>query len=430
MVGYVTINNGWVSEINVGVAGYSGQIPVDSPDMIQKLIHSAPIMFWDGKQFCQVKNPKDIWKRIRLNNIHGMFAINEHQKLVDSLDDSFQDVPAGTVMETPSPLGKAFKPSFECEIKPGLKVGLSSEEDIDLWESQMVKSGLYTADEAWKSASLWFSDHMVWPIKTTWKDKIIQLELYVLNRGSNNVTAGFNDHIDRVRPLWFWKQIALPTFKCLYGYGFENITSQVRIDKPNYVKFLTEAYGHEVLRTDDKYFYMRLNIKDAIKSTGDWPARKTMGANWKWEKDGILVREATEADFPALKKAMETSWGKSTRKALAFTMLDDRWNLDMAAILVALVNNEIVDGVTFRERQEPTISSFTSLFRKEESKKVFNTTFEGFKEWQRGVGYKEMSFMLETALHESNPKFEENVKSRGWKTYSKDRGITEWRLTL
>jgi hypothetical protein len=443
MNGYIAIDSkGWVTEIHMDETGVNhdshisdGHIPFPygnlwgcdpSHDIIRKLIHSQMIMFYDGKQFCQVKNPKDIWKRILVTNLHGPLASNEHQKLLDSLDSSFPDVPTGTIIETPPPLGKAFEPSFECEIKPGLKVGLSSEEDIDLWESQMVKSGLYTAEEAWKVASLWFSDHMTWPVKTTWKDKPIQLELYILNRGTNNVMAGYNDHIDRARPLWFWKQVALPTFKTLYGYGFENINSQVRIDKPNYVKFLTEAYGHEVLRKTNDSFILRLNIKDAIKNIGDWPARKTMGPDWKWEKDGISVREATDVDLPTIYSTIDTSWGDNSRKQLSLYNLDSMWNLDSASILLSLYDGKIIEARIFRERKDKITSLRTNILRTVIDDKT-NLAMTGMLEWQAGVGYEETSFIIETKLFE---RVKDQWLARGWKVFSQDQNITECRMNV
>jgi hypothetical protein len=427
--------DGWMTGVVMQEVGFD---PKDYPcdrqielgnDQAQKLIHSHLIMFHDGEKLCQIKDPKIIWKRLRSVGIPSQLCRNEIKKHWEFLNQDYPEI-SGVNISDPSPVAKRFEPDFDTEFLPGLKICSCDENDIDLLESQMVNSGLYNTEEAWFLAAQWLDDPMNWAVKTVWKDRVLQIEIFHFNIDARTVGGGFTAHIDRTRPLWFWRQMSKPVLQCLYGHGFESIKSSVRKDKVKWTEFLKDAYGHELLRETADGLILRLQIKDAIQKIGDWPARRTMGADWKWEKDGVTVREAIEADFPNIQQAMDISWGKSERKALALTMLEDRWILDKAAILLASFNGEIIDGRTFRERQDPTISSFTSLFRWQESKTDYETALEGYKEWQKGVGYKESSFVIETSLHEKNKSYEDNITSKGWRIHSKGENLTEWRTTL
>ncbi len=434
MQGYVALKNGWVSEIQTDETGLeydarvaSGDVPVARQDVIRKLMSCQAIMFWDGKQFCQVKNPRDIWKRIRLNNFHGIAASRGYQRCIDALDPNFPDIPAEAVIEMPPLEGKSREPSFETEFKPGLKVTLSTEDDLGIWESSMIGSGLYSKDEAWQVGSEWLTDTMTWPVKVTWKDKPLQIEMFHLGAG-NSVYGGFAAHIDRTRPGWFWKQMSLPVLRALYAEGYENIISQIRIDKPDYANFLVETYGHEILKKTDKAINLRLNIKEAIKNMGDWPARRTLGIDWKWEEGDVLVREATEDDLPGISAAIEESWGDNPRKQLAVYNFDVYWNLDSAAILLTFENGVITEVRTFRERKDPSINLRANLVRTITGKpKLFDLSLIACAEWEKAVGYKTTSFILETKLFD---KVKDVWSKRGWTVYSQNADITECRMSI
>jgi hypothetical protein len=431
MGSYALIKDGWVSGVVTQEVGFDPKhypcdrhIEIGHDEAQQLKIHHLTI-FHDGDKFCQLKDHKIIWKRLRSLGMPSQTcnrALKQHQDL------NYSEL-SGIDISLPSPAKKRFEPDFDKEFLPGLRICSCDENDIDLLESQMVNSGLYTTDEAWFLASQWIDDSMNWAVKTVWKDRILQIEIFHFNIDASTVGGGFTAHIDRTRPFWFWRQMSKPVLECLYGHGFESIMSSVRKDKVNWIDFLKVAYGHEQLREAQDGFILRLKIKDALQRIGDWPARKTMGT-WKWEKGGVMVREATESDFPAIKQAMDVSWGDSSRKALALTMLEDRWTLDKAALLLAFLDGEIIDGRTYRERNDPTINVFTSLFRWKEDKTSYETALEGYIEWQKAVGYKESSFVIESSLHENNKKYEDNITSKGWKKHSQRDGLTEWRRTL
>lgn len=427
MQGYITIKDGWVQEIHSCELGINydahvatGDIPVADSEIIQKIKNSQFIMFYDGQQWCQAKDKKTIWKRVRFNNFAGRNASLAYIKLLGNLDPSFPDIPEGMIIENPTPVKKRFDTSFETEIKPGLNVALSTEEDVDLWEQSMVNSGLYTKEEAYGYAAQWLSDPYTWNVKVVWKNRILQLENYHFG-GDNTVSNGFQTRIDRTRPAWFYKQMAKPLLKALYAEGIEIVMATIRKDRQDWADYLKEAYGSEQLKTTDKGIIFRTRIKDSLALIPEWPARRTLGADWKWEQDGILVREATDVDVSAISQAIEESWGDNPRKQLAIDNFEAQWNLDSAAILLVMENDKISEVRTFRERKDPTINLRTNILRTSKDTKI-NVSSIGLSEWQKAVGYKTTSFIIETKLLEKMTWLME-----GWTIYSQNDQITEMR---
>lgn len=343
MSGYVVIDkDGWVQEIYEGVKATAfNHIPISNAHLLRQIENMQFIMFWDGKQFCQVKDRKAIWKRIRANNITGDYARRDYDKLIGLVNNSFPGIPAGTQIGSFPALQKHIKPPYEFEFQPGLKICASTEDDIDIWESQMISSGLYNALDAYRLAGQWLSDPQTWNVKVVWRDRILQLENYHF-AGNNIAWNGFMAHIDRSRPQWFYRQMATPILKALYAEGIETIMASVRGDRKDWAEYLKRTYGSEILKTTEKEITFRTKIKDSMALIPEWPKRKTLGPDWKWQKDGVLVREATEADFPSIYAAIDKSWGDNPRKQLAISLFEDGWALDEAAILLTIKGEEVV----------------------------------------------------------------------------------------
>lgn len=431
MSGFVVIDDkGWVQEIHTGDFGPDGSIVVIDHDLICKIKTNQLTTLYDGEQFCQVKNPKDIWKRMRISNLRGASAEREYRHYLSNLDSAFPDIPSGMVIDKSEAVKKLFDPSFEMEFKPGLKICQSTEDDIEIWEQSMVESGLYTKDEAWGYAAQWLSDTSVWNVKVVWKDRILQLENYHLGGiGSNTVTNGFQTHIDRTRPQWFYQQMGKPVLKALYAEGFETVIAQVRKDRPDWASYLAEVYGSEILKTTDKAIILRTKIKDSLALIGDWPKRRTLGTDWKWEKGGIFIREATEIDFPAIRSAINESWGDDPQKEFSLQTFDERWNLDQAAILLSYENDKMIDARAYRQRKDSTISYVSALLRSplKQSLTDKEIILTGYLEWQKAVGYKISSFMLNS---QSYSNYKNTFSRRGWTVHSEKDGLTEARLNI
>lgn len=428
---------GWID----GIVETEGEFnPKDYPcvayvelkkEEVEKIVQSQLTMFWDGSKFCQIKNPKDIWKRLRSIGFNGRVCEKTLRHHVEQIDDNYSDIPIGIITSRIDGIKRTINPSFECELLPGLRICLSDEDDLEIWESQMIKSDLYTADQAWSIAAQWLSDPMSWPIKTIWKDKIIQIEIYHFDLNNPyTVCAGFTAHIDRIRPLWFWKQLIKPIFRNLYVCGFEVIRSSIRKDKINWIEFLKDGYGAEELDETDSGIRLRYQIRDSLQKIGDWPERKTLGIGWNWNKNGVLVREAMESDLITLREAMDISWGNSSRKVWALEMLEDRWILDKATVLLAFYDGKIIDANVIRKRKDPTISfvgvPFKRTFESQETQ-IFRIATEGFLTWQKEAGYKTSSFIIETKLYET---MKNTLSKWGWKFYTEKSGITEGRRNI
>lgn len=337
------------------------------------------------------------------------------------------------VAATPGISRKAFAPTFEMEFKPGLRLCLSDEHDLDVWVNEMVASRLYSEESARDNASRWIKNPLKWAIKTMWKNKIIQLEAFhFFTRLKPVLWGGLAVHVDRVRPHWFWKVISRPVLSSIYNHGFRTIKTHVRSNAPVYAKFLQQAYGYQLIKETDRGFLMSMEIEDAITRIEDWPKRRTLGPDWKWEKDGILVREATEADFPAIYKAIEDSWGDNPRKELALSRTEDLWKLDCATIILGFKDGKILNARAYREREQLNVNLavfpvklWTRAGRPQSPD--FRNIDVAFDIWQLGVGYKTGSAIIETKLYSPHA---EIWHETGWHLHAQNDSITELRQDL
>lgn len=444
MQGYVKIDpGGWVGEIIMEEVSYrydemvaAGYVPVANYDLLCKLRLNQAIMYYDGSQFCQIKDSKNIWKRVRCHGNSGYLATKVHGDLMNGLDDSFPEVSPEIPIALPDPIRRAFEPDFETEIFPGLNVLASTEDDIDIWENSMIAGGLYTPENAWAFAAEWLTDPLAWTIKVVWKGKILQLELLKFNEPSNRVYGSFAAHFDKTRPRWFYKQTTLPVLKSLYSHGFEIILSDVRKDKPAYVDFLKASYGHELLRETATAYHLRLDIRTAISMAGELPQRRTLGPDWKYEAGSVTVREMTETDMPDLLDAIDANWGTNPRKNLVTARLSDTVELDRGTVLIAIKDGKIFNARAFRQREDPTINLAVIPFwfsdaivnRKGTEYADYTTSNAGFKAWQIAAGYQMSSIFLEA--NRLNSIFENFIITHGWNVHFRGTDATEFRFKL
>ena len=152
-----------------------------------------------------------------------------------------------------------------------------------------------------------------------WRNKIIQIEAFhFFTRLKPVLWGGLAVHVDRVRPHWFWKVLSRPVLCSIYNHGFRTIKTHVRLNAPVYAKFLQSAYGYQLIKETDRGFLMSMEIEDAINKIGDWPKRRTLGPDWTWTKNGVLVRDATEKDLPLIYDRINASWGRQPKKGNCF----------------------------------------------------------------------------------------------------------------
>lgn len=349
------------------------------------------------------------------------------------------------IAATPGTSRKVFAPTFETEFKlaspmaleggPGLRLCLSDEHDLDVWVNEMVMARLYSEGWARDCASRWIKNPLKWAIKTTWRGKIIQLEAFhFFMRLKPVLWGGLAVHVDRARPHWFWKVISRPVLCSIYNHGFRTIKTHVRLNAPVYAKFLQSAYGYELIKETDRGFLMSMEIGDAIGRIQDWPKRRTLGPDWTWAKDEVLVREATEKDFPLIYQKINESWGDNPRKETAIHIFEDRWTLDMAAVILAFYKGDLIDVRTYRERTDPAENVVSFPLRMAINYKdslgatwpAYEAAGDGFLTWQGEAGYKDSSIFLETRLIDRLPlSYRERAVSYGDKN-----GFTEFKYNV
>lgn len=430
MKGYLLVDkDGWV------VGRVMGDVvnPKDYPNeklieinkrVLAELSIIQPILFWDGEKLCQVKDEKKIWKRLRNTGLSGL-ACAQAVKEIKDLHFGLSDIPPNVKIQEPTVGPKTLEPKFQRVIKPGLRLELCNEKDIDLWSNVMEKSGLFNKDDIFPHLVQWLSDPMVWGTKVIWKDRVLQLEMYHFTAKDTTVWTGFQTHVERRWPLWFWRQLAKPIFESLISHGIEYAMGSVRKDRRDWIEYLKAAYGDKELKETGKGVYLKHNIRDALGLIGEWPQRRTV-KDWRLEKDGHLVREVTEKDIPGLVSAIDKSWGDSPRKALALQVLDDDWNLCNSAMLITCVDGEIVSCVDIREK-DPTTSALHYLIKPKYPSMDVNVPFEGMALWHKEVGYKEMSATIETKLFN---RVKDIWEKAGFKLYAQWQDLTAMRQTV
>jgi len=439
MPSYAIIDgDGWVDGIVTTECGfnpedYNATNYVEIPGMeVERIKGSQLTMHHDGEKFCQIKDPKTIWKRIR-GGFGGRFGVQVYKAHLEQRDESYPDI-SGVIIPEPLEVKHMHDPIFEKEFNPDLKICRATDGDVDIWVSAMVNSTLFTKEEAWTQAAGWLSDPNIWCIKTVWKGEIIQVETYHFS--GETVEVGFTSHIGSSRPTWFWRQMAKPVFEAFYGHGFETLKTSIRKDRRDWAENLKKIYGAKELRETDKGIHLKYKIEATLALIGDWPERKTLGVDWRWKKQDIEVREATEGDLPALYSAIDADWGTNPRKELALKRINESWELDRGAILLGFKEDKIINARAYIERTEPTLNlsvfplrSKTGVVEAIPPEVVADNiiTIEGFNDWQKAVGYTVTSFILETNLFTPNV---EQVLGRGWVIYSQNDKITDCRYTL
>lgn len=429
--------NGWLNGIVMYRGDYDYSLYPDHTiielkrEEAFKLQNLQNICYWDGGKFNLIKDPLKIFKRLRNMGLGGNQLIYELNKCISINNHEYEEeIPEWKIgINNKIELSNKFFENFSYNFFDGLKIEVATLDDIELWTNQMIKSGLYNQNSALEEALKFFSGDFL-PLKTVWKNEIIQIETYGFDKfKSQFIYAHFTDHIDRVRPWWFWQLMARPVFEKFLNSEIFYIKTVIRKDRREWVDFLKKAYNAIELGEDERGYRLYYSIEKSLENMlKDWPERQSLGADWKFEKDGVLVREGREEDFSILYQAMDESWGINPRKELALKILEDRWILDRASLLLAFKDNKIIDALVIRKRSDPSINLTSSPLRwMPQDIEAFDTAWIGFLLWQKEAGYTESSFIAETKLDDI---IERNWGTRGYSVYQRRNDITEWRINI
>ena len=184
-------------------------------ELATEIAHNGPIIWHDGSSFRRITDKKRIWRRLREQGLVGSSCSELHQELVEKGSGGKIIGELSQIPLSPSiVVTKTYPPIFAVELQPGLVYREAIENDLDVWEKQIIQSGLYEKEDAWIQAATWLSDPLIWCITTIWRDEIIQIECYHFDKDKDTkVWGGFASHIDRTRPHWFWTKMSKILFK-------------------------------------------------------------------------------------------------------------------------------------------------------------------------------------------------------------------------
>ncbi len=403
-------------------------------DIVVEIAHSGPIIWHDGSSFRLITDGKRIWQRLREQGFIGSNCREFYQRLVENKSSGKILGEVGSApLSKPAPIIKIYPPIFTGELQPGLVYRPATEDDLGIFEQQMIKSGLYEKEKAWIQAAEWLSDPLTWSIITAWKNEIIQVEFYHFSNKEDkySVWGGFASHVDRGRPHQFWSKFAIILFDAFDQIGIERMNTGIRTDIPEYIDFFKKRYGATELHRSEGAIAtpLRYNIKDVVKNIDRCiTTRKTL-PSWEWKKGDVTVKEGTELDQELVKNWLLKSGSTYTPSNLHFDVLDKWWSLDQATLLLAFKKNELYDAWIIREREKELSGVYSFGF---DTAEKLDEIREGMFDWQVKVGYINSSFFVGKAHTEDDTV--KKLEAIGWKK-EKDHKFplgeqTEYRLNI
>ena len=369
----------------------------------RKIDEHSHIVWHDGKEFKKISNDK-IFKTLLCKGLKGNelgSEVNRH--LSNKLKFNEKDHPDIDTTEIPKIIHTP-PPIFEGELYSNVICRLSTESDLDVWETQMIKGGFYSKENARTIALDWIHSISDWPIVTEYKGEIIQIENYIFktNDSESKVYGGFASHIDRGRPHWFWTILGRKLLECFDRLGIETMNFDVVSKYPLYVDFFKRNYGAKELyhEKDSVLVPLRYNISKALEILPKDPEKKTI-SGWVWEEDSVLVREYKPEDNQLVIDSINKSWGNNSRKQVSFTNLDRWLNLDNATGLLVFNNGELVYPELVRLRAGTIAQQISLVSLKNIDDETLRLARKGLAQWKLDVGYEISTSFIEKGLANS-----------------------------
>lgn len=345
---------------------------------------------------CCPMDDRTAWKVLRSMGHNGYEAAGLLSNVLRPLRNDLPDVPSNTSIPPIESITHPLFPGGDIEDVPGLKIVPVTHEHLDAASALAVETGLYPGvcpgpnedhphecsppeAHAWMhiAAMIDRSDGMAMALE--YKGTPLQIE--ILKIDGPTVTMGFTVHFTRERPHWFWREAEQPVFDALRSLGFSKLQSFIRKDRSDWVKNLEINYG--AIETGGTQTLTKLEMPLDGHFKG-WPERRTMGAGWTWQRDGLIVREGTEDDFPGLMAFLDSTYeATSTQLPIVKRMVDWWWNLDRAAMLIGVEGGDITHVRMIRHRRG-TVSSVGMVSR---AGALTGPFIDGMRAWQAGVGY-------------------------------------------
>lgn len=180
----------------------------------------------------------------------------------------------------------------------------------------------------------WVTSPSTWCLGVYWRDAPLQYETYHF-RGPGaprEIMGGFNTHIDRERPHWFYREVGRPILEALVRLGVRSVHSYIRADRPDFAQYLAATHGHTIhgLAPNGRTIHVSCDPRQALAACTGWPARRTAQPVTR----GRLTVSACGVD-EALALLPGLWIGASpTRARLAERLLHERYWLDCGTLAV------------------------------------------------------------------------------------------------
>lgn len=263
----------------------------------------------------------------------------------------------------------------------------------------ITQDGMHTPANATKILEQFLSDPLVWPLIWEWRGKPIQFEAISLGPDDSSY-IGYLVHFKRAHPQWFWGACEAPVRQWLEERGYTTMRSLMRKNRAHRVRRVQKVYN--VKQTGELGDFLQLEWALIGDQLPQWPERRTAGAKWFADYKNISFREMAAADLPSVKAEIRRSFAERNLKNgdEAADLLEERWELERAAVLLGYVNEKLVFVRAAREREpgQAAISLLTPVIAGEDARAASYIALE----WLKALGYTSAVSFVPAAQYRSS----------------------------
>lgn len=262
-----------------------------------------------------------------------------------------------------SPLPYAFP-----EV-PGLIIRRAVVADIPAIADMLIKSGNVQEERAVALLEQLVNDPFAWAMIWELDGTPIQFETIMLGP-DDAAYIGYLVHFARTYAQWVWGAMEAPVRDWLTTSGYKTLRSLMRKDRAAYRLERTKKV-YNLRQTGETENFIRLEWELESKALPKFPARKTAGIGWEFSYKNVWFREMQDSDLADVKAAIIDEFERAglRRGDDAAHLLEERWRVEKAAVLLGYVNGKIRFVRTAREREpgQAAVSTLNPLLVNNES---------------------------------------------------------------
>ena len=406
-------SDGWINTLTVTEAWADEEEPgiVLDDDLGRALARTtAMVAHYDGTRVGVPHDDRVLWRALRASGRTGGEACGERTSY-RALQAQCPDIPAGVTPPSPLSHRPDDEPSgYDFADVPGLRWVSLRYEHLDLIAALAIETGLYPAQcpnrpaccrpaeaHAWLQLANRLDHAEAWQMMLEFQGQPLQFELVLVP--PQRATISLTMHFTRERPHWFWREAERPIFQALRARGYQSVRARTRKDRPDWIDALKRNYGAVEVQELDAVKVLEFPL-DLARFSG-WPARRSAGVGWSWSgRGGVVVREMQAGEYSQIRDALGPLWGSAANPAAqdAQRRMEEYWNLDRGTTLLGIVNGQLVQVHSFRERR-PRVASGVVHTRVTDpaADAAIRTIRQGFNVWAVQVGYDALTgFVPET----------------------------------